>query len=171
MLFSDELIRFLATRQLETGKMYRLDRYDVCSDVPLEAPLDDQLDYCKHNLLRINRRDTTEDVRVQEVTIIEEEISLSELPLSSPPTWQEKIPDSALPLLTRIRKVYKRLLPTAVKDAILRKLPDHTVDWLIRQGLLAVKQPPQPELVEPDEPVEEPEQPEPPSLVAHQRLW
>jgi len=54
ILFSDELVAFLAERQLDTGRMYRIDRYDAMSGVPLEASLDEQLEYCRTHVLRIN---------------------------------------------------------------------------------------------------------------------
>ncbi|UBF24119.1 hypothetical protein K9N68_20625 [Kovacikia minuta CCNUW1] len=157
LLFSDELFKFLASRQLESGKMYRLDRYDVCSDVPLESSLDEQLEYCKHNLLRINRCDGMEYIQVKD-TQAEEEI----VPIApTPPAWQEKIPDAALPTLAQLRNIYKKLLPTSIKDAILRQLPPDAIDWLIRQQLLAVKPPPPPEAVELEAAIAEPDPPHP----------
>lgn len=61
LLFSHELMRNLARRQLRPGYMYRVDRYDSEADVPLEASLDEQLAYCQDHLLRINRREGTLD--------------------------------------------------------------------------------------------------------------
>jgi hypothetical protein len=54
ILFSNELISFLASRQLRAGRMYRLDRYDVPADVPMDVPIDAQLAYCRQHVLRIN---------------------------------------------------------------------------------------------------------------------
>jgi hypothetical protein len=54
ILFSNELVAFLAGRQLEPGRMYRVDRYDAMGEVPLEASLDEQLEYCRTHVLRIN---------------------------------------------------------------------------------------------------------------------
>lgn len=59
ILFSDELVAFLAQRCLDPGRMYRIDRHDAMSDVPLEASLDQQLEYCRTHLLRINSRSGT----------------------------------------------------------------------------------------------------------------
>jgi hypothetical protein len=59
ILFSDELMAFLAERRLEPGHMYRIDRHDAMSDVPLEATLDEQLEYCRTHLLRVNAREGT----------------------------------------------------------------------------------------------------------------
>ena len=57
ILFSDELMRFLASRRLDGGRMYRIDRHDVLPDVPLEASLDEQLSFCRSHLLRVHTRD------------------------------------------------------------------------------------------------------------------
>jgi hypothetical protein len=62
ILFSDELVRFLASRALDPARMYRLDRHDVMPDVPFPAGIDEQLAYCRTHLLRINRRDRTHAV-------------------------------------------------------------------------------------------------------------
>jgi hypothetical protein len=53
ILFSDELAKYLAARQLERGRMYRIDRHDVMSEVPVE----DQRTWCRTHLIRINRRE------------------------------------------------------------------------------------------------------------------
>src|SRR5664280_188812 len=44
-VFSDELVQFLASRRLERGRMYRIDRHDVMSGVPLDGTLDEQRAY------------------------------------------------------------------------------------------------------------------------------
>ena len=59
ILFSDELMAFLAERGLDSGRMYRIDRYDSMADVPLQASLDEQIEYCRTHLLRIHARDGT----------------------------------------------------------------------------------------------------------------
>lgn len=59
ILFSDELIRHITSGQLQSGRMYRIDRYDVMTDVPVDAPVEEQLEYCKNHLIRINARDGT----------------------------------------------------------------------------------------------------------------
>ncbi len=59
ILFNDELLSFLASRRLEKGRMYRIDRHDAMSDVPLSASVVDQLEYCRAHLLRVNGRETT----------------------------------------------------------------------------------------------------------------
>jgi hypothetical protein len=59
ILFSDELASFLSRQVLDAKRMYRIDRFDVMSDVPLNAPLEVQLNYCRTHLIRINRREGT----------------------------------------------------------------------------------------------------------------
>lgn len=59
ILFSSELAAFLAQRQLEPRRMYRIDRYDVMSEVPAEASIEEQLVYCSTHLIRVNRREGT----------------------------------------------------------------------------------------------------------------
>jgi len=54
IIFDDELMRFLKDGDLETGKFYRLDRADVETDVPVYAPVEEQLAYCRSHYLRFN---------------------------------------------------------------------------------------------------------------------
>ena len=56
ILFSDELMSFLAAGQLSERQMYRVDRYDVPSDVPDDIPIEKQLEFCQNNVLRVNDR-------------------------------------------------------------------------------------------------------------------
>jgi hypothetical protein len=62
ILFSSELARFLGERRLQSGRMYRMDRHDVMSQVPVDAPVEEQLDYCRTHLIRINVREGTYNV-------------------------------------------------------------------------------------------------------------
>lgn len=59
IIFSDGFFRFLKSDQLKPGRMYRTDRCDVDSDVPQDGTIDEQLEYCRTHLLRINRREGT----------------------------------------------------------------------------------------------------------------
>src|SRR5579863_7480707 len=59
ILFSDELMRRFAERRLQAGRMYRIDRHDVMSEVPVDEPPDVQLAYCQRHILRINAREGT----------------------------------------------------------------------------------------------------------------
>ena len=62
ILFSSELAEFFAERRLQRGRMYRIDRHDVMSDVPVSACIDEQLAYCRSHLIRINVREGTYNV-------------------------------------------------------------------------------------------------------------
>jgi len=59
ILFSEELVRYFAEHLLSEGRMYRIDRYDVASDVPVEDLTDEQLAYCRAHMLRVNAREGT----------------------------------------------------------------------------------------------------------------
>jgi len=59
LLFSDELVRFLASRHLKDNCMYRIDRHDVPAEVPAQAGFDEQLEYCRRNILRVNAKGGT----------------------------------------------------------------------------------------------------------------
>ena len=63
ILFSDELMQFLASGRLRSERMYRVDRYDASADVPLDAPIEARLDYCRRNVLRVNTREGTHNLR------------------------------------------------------------------------------------------------------------
>ena len=136
LLFSDALFEFLALRPLHPGKSYRVDRYDVTSDVPPETSIEEQLAYCDRSIIRINHKDGIEELIETKRT--EQTIRDS---ISPPPTqkWYEKIPQSTLPKLANLRQIYKRLLPTLVKDTILSFLPKDLQIWLIERGLLTTQ--------------------------------
>jgi hypothetical protein len=53
ILFSDDLMRFIAQRRLKYGEMYRIDRHDVRADIP-DAPVEEQLAWCESNIIRVN---------------------------------------------------------------------------------------------------------------------
>jgi hypothetical protein len=59
ILFGDALVSFLAARRLEKGRFYRIDRSDAMGEVPLEADVVEQLEYCRTHLLRVNEREAT----------------------------------------------------------------------------------------------------------------
>ena len=63
ILFSDELAEYLAARRLERGCMYRIDRHDAMSDVPVHAPVEEQLAWCRTHLIRVNRREGSFNVK------------------------------------------------------------------------------------------------------------
>jgi hypothetical protein len=55
ILFNDELMRFLKAGRLQQGKIYRIDRTDVETNVPVDASVVEQLAYCRSHHLRTNR--------------------------------------------------------------------------------------------------------------------
>jgi len=59
ILFSSELAGYIALQKLESGRMYRIDRHDVMSDIPVDQSIEDQLAYCATHLIRLNARDGT----------------------------------------------------------------------------------------------------------------
>ena len=58
ILFSNELVQHFASGQLMASRLYRVDRYDVPSDIP-SVPIDEQLNYCRAHVIRINSRTKT----------------------------------------------------------------------------------------------------------------
>jgi hypothetical protein len=59
VLFSDELIQLLANRGLNEDAMYRIDRHDAPASVPPQATIQQQLEFCRKNVIRVNQRDGT----------------------------------------------------------------------------------------------------------------
>ena len=74
IIFSNELIEFLASGQLEPGYMYRVDRHDIEAAVPLHAGLEEQLAYCENHQLRVHARwgSYAVDPRGQMVALLED---------------------------------------------------------------------------------------------------
>jgi len=56
LLFSDDLIKSLASKSLKPEFFYRIDRYDV-DGIPNGDSILEQIDYCEHNLIRVHRKD------------------------------------------------------------------------------------------------------------------
>lgn len=55
ILFSNELMQFIALEQLDPHGMYRIDRHDVPAEIPPYFSLDEALIWCNQNVLRIYR--------------------------------------------------------------------------------------------------------------------
>jgi hypothetical protein len=74
VVFSDELVSFLASGRLREGRLYRVERYDVAampsalpSALPSEAgSIDELLAWCARDVVRISARDATLDLRTGE---------------------------------------------------------------------------------------------------------
>ena len=56
IVFSNELVEYLASGRLEPGCLYRVDRHDIQNNLPVDAPLDVQMAYCAEHHLRIHAR-------------------------------------------------------------------------------------------------------------------
>jgi hypothetical protein len=63
VLLSDGVMEALAARTLEHGIVYRADRHDVTADIPLDAPVEEQLRLCEDSVIRIAGREGTLDTR------------------------------------------------------------------------------------------------------------
>jgi hypothetical protein len=59
ILFSRELMAYLARQELDPNRFYRVNRYDVENAVPAGRPWQDQLDYCWNHVIRVNGCDET----------------------------------------------------------------------------------------------------------------
>ncbi len=53
IIFSPELMRFLAERRLERRTLYRIDRHDVASEIPNAASAQQLTAYCENHILRV----------------------------------------------------------------------------------------------------------------------
>jgi hypothetical protein len=62
LLFSDGVMRTLASRRLRPRTIYRADRYDVEHGIPTGVPVADQLRWCAEHVQRINERRGTRDL-------------------------------------------------------------------------------------------------------------
>jgi len=62
ILFSEEIFAFFASKQLMKGKIYRVDRYDIPENLPVELPFIQQLEYCRNNVIRINGKEGTRNL-------------------------------------------------------------------------------------------------------------
>ena len=56
IIFSDELMRFIAQQRLDPKKQYRVDRYDIHGGLTEESSLDEVINYAWANPVRANRR-------------------------------------------------------------------------------------------------------------------
>lgn len=56
LLFSEELVRFLASGTLQEHRLYRIDRTDVAAEIPLDVSVERQLEWCEEHILRIHTK-------------------------------------------------------------------------------------------------------------------
>ncbi|MEO8368590.1 MAG: hypothetical protein ABI806_05275 [Candidatus Solibacter sp.] len=57
IICSPALMQFLAGRKLERGVMYRLDRTDIANNLPDGGKVDDLIEFCERNMLRVFARE------------------------------------------------------------------------------------------------------------------
>jgi hypothetical protein len=62
ILFSDQLMRYLAERSLDDEHVYRVDRVDVPAEIDRSWPIEKQLQFCRDNAIRINYYNATIDL-------------------------------------------------------------------------------------------------------------
>jgi len=62
IIFSNELVEYLASGKLASGYRYRVDRHDIESNYPVEGALDEQMAYCRTHQLRLHTRSGTHHV-------------------------------------------------------------------------------------------------------------
>lgn len=62
ILFSDELMRILASRELDEDRVYRVDRVDVPAEIDPSWPIEEQLAFCRERAIRVNYYDSTLDL-------------------------------------------------------------------------------------------------------------
>ncbi|MCB1074711.1 MAG: hypothetical protein KDK59_04175 [Simkania sp.] len=70
ILFSDELMRTLRD-ELQRGNVYRVDRLDIPSELPISESVDELLDFCKSHYFRINGRYGTQILQNDEWTFLD----------------------------------------------------------------------------------------------------
>lgn len=56
IIFSDELMQFIAGQNLDPNKLYRVDRYDIRNGLSKDLTVDETLEYAWANLIRSNLR-------------------------------------------------------------------------------------------------------------------
>src|SRR6476660_8712579 len=56
IIFSNELVEWLASGQLERQFIYRVDRHDVEPEFPVDASLAEQMAYCRTHQIRVHTR-------------------------------------------------------------------------------------------------------------------
>jgi hypothetical protein len=79
VIFSAELVDYLASGQLAQGRLYRVDRHDIEPDFPVEGRLEEQMEYCRTHQLRLHTRSGTHPVdSMGRIVALAEDIVASE---------------------------------------------------------------------------------------------
>jgi hypothetical protein len=132
LLFSDELVSFLASGTLEPGRLYRIDRYDVPADVPVNGPVEKQLEYCRTHVIRVATRDgiySPSDLPSHRLSLWQTAPPLAMLGKFMSlflPSWPKGEPLSDVVTISRLREFLAdrvRLVDRAIKYGFRLKLP------------------------------------------------
>jgi hypothetical protein len=110
LLFSDELMSFLARRSLRRDRLYRVDRYDAAADVPYPAPIEEQLAWCEQHVVRICRREGTYDLLCERFYRIYEDLRL---PLWATP-WARLLRNARVSISLYVRALARLVRAVAV---------------------------------------------------------
>jgi hypothetical protein len=70
LLFNDELFYIFSSKKLRSGNLYRIDRSDVGLDFPFEKPFEEQIEFCRANIIRLNKKMGTIDTRSGNINAI-----------------------------------------------------------------------------------------------------
>lgn len=62
IVFSTELVEYLASGLLEPGRLYRVDRRDVHANFPVDGRLEEQMAFCQTHQIRVHARSGTHPV-------------------------------------------------------------------------------------------------------------
>jgi hypothetical protein len=73
IIFSAELMQFLARRDLDARAMYRMDRYDIAKDIPAQAGVEELLGFCRTHILRVCAREGVFDTNGDNIRPVEQE--------------------------------------------------------------------------------------------------
>ena len=99
ILFSDDLMAFLARQELDPERFYRVDRVDVPAEIDPSWSMDEQLLFCRERAIRVNRYDSTVDLRSGESYRIYKDVPLV---LRFLPAWVQVRTQMARYVLWRI---------------------------------------------------------------------
>ena len=73
IIFSAELMEFLAARKLESRALYRIDRYDVANNLPAEGGVDGLLAFCGNHITKVSAREGTWDTQGDRIRPVEKQ--------------------------------------------------------------------------------------------------
>src|SRR6185503_6904521 len=74
IIFSNELVEYIASGRIEPGFMYRVDRHDIQSSMPVDASLEERIAYCSNHQLRVHTKwgSYSVDSRGQTIALVED---------------------------------------------------------------------------------------------------